>query len=76
MDDKNPVDPDPRRRSAIARWLASFPLTIVAANSLFIGLILSVCEAAGWIDWGHEALLVAIVPVTAWAVATWFVDRH
>jgi hypothetical protein len=52
------------------------PVTIVAANSLFAGLILSACEAAGWISWGHEALLVGIVPVTAWAMAMWLVSRH
>jgi hypothetical protein len=53
------------------RWFVSLPATLVAANFLFGGLILSACELAGWIDWGHEALLVAVVPAIIWAVAMW-----
>lgn len=69
-------DPDPRGCPAFVRWLTSFPLTIVAANSLFAGLILSACEAAGWIGWGHEVFLVALVPVIAWALALWMAERR
>jgi hypothetical protein len=75
MDAKNAHDPTVDRSPAIVRWLTSFASTIVAFNSLFVGLILSVCEAIGWIRWGHEAFLVSIVPVIAWAFATWLVDR-
>jgi hypothetical protein len=53
------------------RWFVSLPATLVAANFLFAGLILSVCELAGWIDWGHEALVVASIPAVVWAVAVW-----
>jgi len=53
------------------RWFVSLPATLVAANFLFLGLILSVCEFIGWIDWGHEALFVGVVPAIIWAVAMW-----
>ncbi len=43
-------------------------LTIVATNSLLGGLVLSATEAAGWNDWGHEGLLLAVVPIVGWAV--------
>jgi hypothetical protein len=76
MDTKNARDPDPAGCPAMVRWLTSFPSTIVAANSLFVGLILSACEAAGWIRWGHEAFFVSIVPVIVWALAMWVVDRQ
>ena len=48
----------------LARWFASLPLTLVAANSLMGGLVLSSTEAVGRNDWGHEALLLAVVPIT------------
>jgi hypothetical protein len=51
----------------LIRWFANLPLTLVAAHSLMAGLVLSSTEAAGWNDWGHEALLLVIVPVLAWA---------
>ena len=76
MSDQTECDPDPRGSSAFVRWFTSFPLTILAGNSLFAGLILSVCEAAGWIGWGHEVFLVALVPVIAWALALWMAERQ
>jgi hypothetical protein len=53
----------------LARWFASLPVTIVAGHSILVGLIASAAEAAAWIDWGHEALLLAAVPILARAVA-------
>jgi hypothetical protein len=58
------------------RWFAGLPLTEVAAHSLLAGLVLSALEVAGRIGWGHEALLVANVPIMAWAVARWWIDRQ
>lgn len=46
----------------LARWFAGL-LTLVAAHSLMAGLVLSATEAAGWNDWGHQGLLLAIVPI-------------
>jgi len=39
------------------------------------GLAFSTMEAVGWISWGHEALLLAIVPILGWAAAHWWVER-
>ena len=55
------------------RWFAGLPLTVVAPHALFAGLVLSAMEAAGWISWGHEALLLAVVPILGWAAANWWV---
>ena len=57
------------------RWFAGVSLTEVAAHSLLTGLVLSALETAGRIGWGHEALLVANVPIVAWAAARWWTDR-
>lgn len=57
------------------RWFAGLPLTEVAAHSLLAGLVLSAMETEGRIGWGHEALLVANVPIVAWAAARWWIDR-
>ncbi len=58
------------------RWCAGLPVALVAANGLFGGLALSVGEAVGWITWGHEALLVAALPVIVWAIANWMIERE
>jgi hypothetical protein len=57
------------------RWFARLPLTEVAAHSLIAGVVSSALETAGRISWGHEALLVANVPIVAWAAAQWWTNR-
>lgn len=57
------------------RWLAKLPLTEVATRSLLAGLLLSAMETEGQIAWGHEALLLANVPILGWAVARWWIDQ-
>jgi hypothetical protein len=52
----------------LTRWFAGLPLTIVATHSLMAWLVLSSTEAAGWNSGGHEALLLAVVPIVAWAI--------
>jgi hypothetical protein len=32
-------------------------------------------EAAGWNDWGHQAMLLGIVPILGWAAARRFTNR-
>jgi hypothetical protein len=59
----------------LIHWFARLPITIVSANSLFAGLILSATEDAGWNDWGHEASIVMVVPIVTWAVASWWLGR-
>ena len=41
----------------------------VATHSLLAGLVLSSTEAAGWNDWGHYGLLLAVVPILASPIA-------
>ena len=57
------------------RWFADLPVAIVAAHSLFAGTVLSSTEAAGWNGWGHEASIVMVLPIVAWAVARRWADR-
>ena len=49
----------------IVRWFASLPLALVAAHSVFAGLVVSSTEAAGWNNWRHYGLLLAVVPIIA-----------
>ncbi len=60
----------------LIRWFASLPLTLVAAHSLLAGLLLSSTEAAGWNEWGHYGLLLAVVPIVAWLLARWKTDPN
>jgi hypothetical protein len=39
-------------------------------------MLLSAMESSGRIDRGHEMLLLAIVPIAAWAIAQWWVDHE
>ena len=57
------------------RWYAGLSLTIVASNCLMAGSVFSAMEAADLIRWGHDALLLAIVPIVGWATARWWIDR-
>lgn len=57
------------------RRLAGLPRTNVAMHSIFVGLILCMAESAGWIGWGYEAVVVTIVPMSAWALARWWATR-
>ena len=57
-------------------WLAGLPVSTVAINAMLPGLVLCTCETAGWSEKGREELLLAIVPIVAWAVARWWVDRQ
>lgn len=59
----------------MVRWFASLPLTLVAAHSLLAALVLSSTESIGWNTWGHEFLLLPIVPIIAWAVANWWIGQ-
>ena len=58
------------------RWFAGLPLTLVAASSLMAGLVLSSTEAAGWNDWGHVGLPLAVVPIISWAAARAWIERR
>ena len=51
-----------------ARWFASLPITLVAAHSIMLGIVLSAAEWDGWISWGHEASIVMIAPIIAWVL--------
>ena len=61
--------------SELIRWFAGQHLVTVATHSLIGGLVLSALEAVGWIRFGHEALLLAIVPIVAWAALRWRIER-
>jgi len=60
----------------LIRWFASLPLTLVATHSLLAGLVLSSIEAAGWNAWGHEGLLLTVVPILGWAALRCRTRRH
>ena len=55
---------------------ADVPLTVVAGRSLIAGMVCSALETAGSIAWGHEVLLLAIVPIVGWAGAHWWTNRQ
>ena len=44
-------------------WCAGLPVRLVATSSLLAGLVFSSLEAEGTISWGHEMLLVAVIPI-------------
>ncbi len=46
-------------------------LGCLSTSSLLIGLAFSSMEAEGSITWGHEMLLVAIIPIAASAIVRW-----
>lgn len=52
----------------LVRWFANLPITLVAAHSIMLGIVLSAAEWDGWISWGHEASIVMLVPIVAWAL--------
>ena len=56
-------------------WFARLPLTMVATHSLLAGLVLSSTEAAGLNDWGHEGLLLAMIPIVGWLILQWVRSR-
>jgi hypothetical protein len=58
------------------RWFGNLPLTVVGGYSLLAGMLFSAMESSGWIDWGNEEILLAIVPIAAWAVARTWIDRR
>jgi len=60
----------------VIRWYAGLQLAMVAAHSLMAGLVLSAMAAEGWINWGRDGLLLAIVPILAWAAAYWWIERE
>jgi hypothetical protein len=53
---------------------AHVPLIVVAGRSLIAGMVCSALETAGSIGWGHEALLLAVVPIVGWAGAHWWTN--
>jgi hypothetical protein len=59
----------------IVRWFSDLQVASVATQSLTAGMLLSAMESSGRIDWGHETLLLANVPIIAWAVARWWVGH-
>ena len=59
----------------IAIWFASLPLDLVAEHSLLPGLALSSMESAEWRAMGHTWLLLAIIPIVAWAASKWWASR-
>ncbi len=63
----------PVTEARMIHWFASLPLSMVATHPRLAGLVLSAAEAAGWNDWGHDALLLALFPIVAWLIARWFV---
>jgi hypothetical protein len=56
------------------RWFASIPVSDIAEAFVFPGLALSISQQGYWADWGHLALLLATIPVVAWAFSNWWVD--
>ena len=44
-------------------WFAGLPVTMVATSCLLAGLVFSSLEAEGAVTWGHEMLLVAVIPI-------------
>ncbi len=58
------------------KWFADLPITIVATSSPLAGLVLSSTEAAGRNEWGHEGLLLAVVPIVDWALAGRWAHRN
>lgn len=52
-------------------WFASLPISIVALHSIMLGTITSAAEFDGWINWGHEASVLMVVPIVAWAVCVY-----
>ena len=57
----------------VLHWFSGLPITIVAAHSIFAGLVASACESAGWIDWGNEASILMVVPILGWAAIRWWI---
>lgn len=49
-------------------WFAKLPTGLIAAHSIMLGVVLSAAEREGWITWGHEASIVMVVPIVAWAL--------
>lgn len=52
----------------LIRWFASLTISIVGANSIMLGTLLSATEYDGWITWGHEASGVMLLPIMLWVV--------
>lgn len=59
----------------MVRKLADVPMSVIAGHSLTAGMVGSALETAGRITRGHEALLLAMVPIVGWSVAQWLTDR-
>lgn len=53
------------------RWFAALPISIVGANSIMLGTLLSAAEYDGWITWGHEASVVMLIPIIVWATCAY-----
>lgn len=51
---------------------ASLPISIVGANSVMLGTLLSAAEYDGWIAWGHEASVVMMAPIAYWIACAWW----
>ena len=51
-------------------------LTTVAVHSLLGALVLSAAQSVERNNWKHEALLLAIAPIVAWAGARWWVGKR
>lgn len=43
-------------------------MSLVAAHSVMLGIVLGAAEWDGWITWGHEASIVMAAPIVAWAL--------
>lgn len=52
-------------------WFARLPIGVVGAHSVMLGVLLSAAEWDGWIDWGHEASIMMVVPIVGWVVLKW-----
>jgi hypothetical protein len=56
-------------------WIGGLPLDLVAETSLFPGLALCTAAAEEWRSLGHTWLLLAIIPILAWATSNWWAER-
>jgi hypothetical protein len=62
--------------NAMIQWFASLPVSTVAMNAIFPGLVLSTCASAEWRELGREELLFAAALVMLWALARWWMERQ